>query len=119
MKKQIVLSLSVLMLAISNEVFAPAKGRAPRQEINTDIAPDVDRKAGTVPAPSATSTDAQAVANDNVTLADVQAALGQMGSLGQATPAGTKKAKDFITSGQATLGNANNHSHKLGRLSRK
>lgn len=117
MKKQIVLSLSVLMLAISNEVFAPAKGRAPREEINRNINPSVIPPVNP-PASSATLTSAQAVANSNVTLADVKAALDGMGDLGNSTPEGTKKAKDFITTGSASA-SSSNHSHKLGRLSRK
>lgn len=122
MKKQIVLSLSVLVVAMSSDLFAPLNlsGGTPapvtRPVVNENnsasrsVTPSTQSAAQTVPA------DAAAAAAD-CTMADVAAVAAELAGGQQATPAGKAKARAYIT-GQPASGSMNK-STKLGRLGNK
>jgi hypothetical protein len=94
MKKQIVLSLSVVMLAISVDLFAPyGKGFRANQAPAQRVQPSQGQTQQTT-APVPTSI---ADAAENCTLHDVAAALRKLGAdVNSATTAGTNTAIKYI-----------------------
>ena len=114
MKKQIVLSLSVLMLAIGSDLFAPTGGGVVRggtrveDENQTPVKKTPDALKAVVPA------SAEAAAQ-KCTLADVAAVATELAGDQQSTESGKRVAKAYIT-GSPVSGSAGNKSNKLGRL---
>ena len=116
MKKQIVLSLSILVAAISSDSQAAFRRRTEEPVKNQTASAAPSKQQATTSTTTSVPASAEALAQAGITLGDVAEALKDMGVTASGNKTNAAKAQAFIT-GQSVSG-SQNKSHKLGRLSK-
>ena len=117
MKKQIVLSLSILVAAISSDSQAAFRRRTEEPVKNQTASAAPSKQQATTSTTTSVPASAEALAQEaGITLGDVAEALKDMGVTASGNKTNAAKAQAFIT-GQPVSG-SQNKSHKLGRLSK-